>query len=65
MCCPQLTYSKHKQCNHQDASPDVQQGNISITPKQVNYKTILKVPFHAFKHFSFNYSIEINSQWIC
>ena len=36
LCIAQLTYSKHKQCNHQDTNSDVQQRNIPKT----NYYTI-------------------------
>ena len=39
-----LTYSKHKQCNHQDTKSDVQQHNIHITNNKI--RIIILLEFH-------------------
>ena len=42
LCVAHLTYSKRKQCNHQDTNSDVQQYNIHTTNNQIGIIILLK-----------------------
>ena len=46
-----LTYSKHKQCHHQDTTSDMQQHNIRTTKNQVGIILLLNCHYMSANNY--------------